>query len=259
MSDQIQQRSPEWHKQRAKKFTASKIISLCADGSRKMTEEELAQHKIDFPKSKKTTTWDITEGLKTYALEKAIDFFVDPEEDLYLSSAVEEGKEREPLAFEKFKSLKALEFLEVEEAEFISNDGNSGSSPDGKVSNNSVYEAKCPNKTTFFKVVLTNEIDKKHFFQMQKQMKDTGTNQCYYFVYYIQDGEEYWHEIIVPRCNTTIELIEERILIAVKLRDEYVETIRKNAQWLGGTGSVNNIDVIGEKVFDATTLSNEDF
>lgn len=75
MSEQIQQRSPEWHKQRAKKFTGSKIVNLCADGSRKMTEEELAQHKIDFPKSRKTTTWDIPEGLKTYALEKAIDFF----------------------------------------------------------------------------------------------------------------------------------------------------------------------------------------
>lgn len=252
MSEQIQQRSPEWHKQRAKKFTASKIISLCADGSRKMTEEELTQHKIDNPKSRKTTTWDIPEGLKTYALEKAIDFFVNPEEDLYLSAAVEEGKETEPLAFEKFKSNKALEFLQVDEAVFVSNDGVSGSSPDGLVSNDSVLEIKCPTKTTFFKVVLTGEIDKKYFFQMQKQMKDTGAKQCYYFVYYIQDGEEYWHEILVPRCEETIALIEERILIAVGLRDEYVEQIRNNAQWL--TKDVKEI-----KVFDATTLSNEDF
>jgi len=252
MSEQIQQRSPEWHKQRAKKFTASKIVNLCADGSRKMTEEELAQHKIDFPKSRKTTTWDIPDGLKTYALEKAIDFFVNPEEDLYLSAAVEEGKETEPFAFEKFKSLKSSEFLDVEEAVFVSNDGVSGSSPDGLVSNNSVLEIKCPTKITFFRLVLTNEIDKKYFFQMQKQMKDTGASQCYYFVYFISDGEEYWHEILVPRCEKTIELIEERILIAVKLRDEYVDQIIKNAQWLP-----KNINEI--KVFDPTVISNEDF
>lgn len=252
MSDSIQQRSPEWHKQRAKKFTASKIISLCADGSRKMTEEELKQYKIDNPGSRKTTTWDIPEGLKTYALEKAADFFVNPDEDTYLSAAVEEGKETEPLAFGKFSAIKALEFLQVQEADFVSNDGVSGSSPDGIVSNDSVLEIKCPNKTTFFRVVLTGEIDKKYFFQMQKQMKDTGAKQCYYFVYYIQDGEEYWHEILVPRCEETIALIEERILIAVDLRDEYVRTITNNAQWL--SKNVNEI-----KVFDATTLSNEEF
>lgn len=254
MSQQIQQRSPEWYKQRAKKFTASKILSLCADGSRKMTEEELAQHKIDFPKSRKTTTWDVPEGLKTYALEKAIEFFVDPEEDTYLSEAVEEGKEKEPLAFEKFSALKAVDFLTVEEAEFISKDGVSGSSPDGLVSNNSVLEIKCPSKTTFFRVVLTGEIDKKYFFQMQKQMKDTGASQCYYFVYFIQDGEEYWHEILVKRCEDTIKLIEERILIAVELRDKYVEQIKKNAQWLNPVRPVEEIEV-----FDPTIISNEEF
>jgi len=83
-------------------------------------------------------------------------------------------------------------------------------------------------------------------------MKDTGATQCYYFPYYIQDGEEYWHEILVPRCEETIALIEERILIAVKLRDEYVEQIKKNAQWL--SKNVNEI-----KVFDPTVISNEDF
>jgi len=256
---QVQQRSPEWHKQRAKKFTASKIIALCADGSRKMTEEELSAFKLENPKSRKTTTWDIPEGLKTYALEKAIDFFVDPDEDSFLSEAVEKGKELEPLAFEKFKSLKAMEFLEVTESEFVSNDGQSGSSPDALVSNNSVAEFKCPNKTTFFRIVLTGEIDKKYFFQMQKQMKDTGAHQCYYFPYYIQDGEEYWHEIIVPRCEETIALIEERILIAVRLRDEYVETIKKKAQWLGNPVAVNNIVVNNAKVFDPASISNEDF
>lgn len=96
--ENIQQRSPEWFKLRKGKFTASQIINLCADGSRKMTEEELVQHKLEFPKSRKTTIWDIPDGLKTYALEKAVEFFLDPEEDTYLSQAVQDGKEREPLA-----------------------------------------------------------------------------------------------------------------------------------------------------------------
>ena len=228
----ILQRSPEWFQSRKKKFTASEIVRLCSDGSRKMTDEEIEQHKIENPKSRKTTTWYVPDGLKTYALEKAIEHFLDPEEDSFLSQAVQDGKEREPLAFEKFKNNKALEFLEVQEAEFVTNDPNSGSSPDGVVSDNSVLEIKCPNKTTFFKVVLFDFIDQKYFFQMQKQMKDTGSKQCYYFVYYIQDGEEFWHEIIVPRCEETITLIEERIIIASELRDEYIQSIYKKAQWL---------------------------
>ena len=229
----IEQRSPEWHALRAKKFTASKIISLCADGSRKMTEEELANREKG---NRKTTVWDIPEGLRSYALEKAIEFFVDPDEDNFLSQGVQEGKEREPLAFEKFKSIKELDFLQVKEAEFVvGEDGNSGSSPDGIVSDGSVLEIKAPNKQTFFKVVLDGEIDKKYFFQMQKQMKDTGAKQCYYFVYYIQDGDEFWHEIVVPRCEETIALIEERIKIATELRDLYVAKIRKNAQWISKT------------------------
>lgn len=252
----IQQRSPEWFEQRKKKFTASEVVRLCADGSRKMTEEELVQHKIDFPKSRKTTTWDIPEGLRTYALEKAIEHFVDPEEDSFLSQAVQDGKEREPLAFEKFKSNKAIDFLEVSESGFVTNDPNSGSSPDGLVSDNSVLEIKCPNKTTFFKVVVHDYVDEKYFYQMQKQMKDTGANQCYYFVYYVQDGDEFWHEIIVPRCEESIKLIEERIVIASKLRDEYIEIIKNKAQWLGNPVKRAE-DII---VVDAENIiSNENF
>lgn len=63
-------------------------------------------------------------------------------------------------------------------------------------------------------------------------MSDTGAKQAYYFVYYIQDGEEFWHEILVPRCEETISLIKERIEIAVKLRDEYIALIKEKAQWL---------------------------
>lgn len=230
--ENIQQRSPEWFKLRKGKFTASQIINLCADGSRKMTEEELVQHKLEFPKSRKTTIWDIPDGLKTYALEKAVEFFLDPEEDTYLSQAVQDGKEREPLAFEKFKSIKELDFLDVKEAYFVSTDSKSGSSPDGLVSDNSVLEIKCPTKINFFKVVAFDYIDNKYFYQMQKQMSDTGSKQAYYFVYYIQDGEEFWHEILVPRCEKTISLIKERIEIAVKLRDEYIALIKEKAQWL---------------------------
>jgi hypothetical protein len=95
---------------------------------------------------------------------------------------------------------------------------------------------------------------------MQKQMKDTGAKQCYYFVYYVENGEEYWHEIIVPRCEETIALIEERIPIAVKLRDEYVETIKRNAQWLGNSvKSINEILVVGAENLSSDIISNEDF
>lgn len=39
-------------------FSSSEIIALLSTGSRDMTEDELRQHKIDFPKSKKTKIED---------------------------------------------------------------------------------------------------------------------------------------------------------------------------------------------------------
>ena len=229
---QIEQRSEEWYKMREGRFTASDCIDLCADGSRKMDEFELSVYKKENPKGKKTTTWDIPEGLKTKALEKAIEYFIGLEEQPeYLPKDMQRGVDLEPLAFEKFKELKEVEFLTVENCGFFEDGEDSGSSPDGLVSDNAVLEIKCPNRKTFFDLVRTNEINKKYLYQMQKQMHDTGSEKCYFFNYYIHEGLELYHEIIVLRDEEIINLIQKRIKIAIELRNQYISEIKNNRQW----------------------------
>ena len=205
----MEQRTEEWYNIRATRFTASDIVDICAaskDG--------------------------ITAGMITKAMSKAVEHFLGVEEQPeYLPEAMQRGVDNEPFAFKKFAELKALEFLDVSECGFYEDGLNSGSSPDGIVSNNSVLEIKCPNRETFFKLVATEEISKKYMFQMQKQMHDTKTNQCYFFNYYIHEGEELWHEIIVKRDEEIINLIQSRIKIGSELRDSYIAQISKNKQF----------------------------
>jgi hypothetical protein len=62
-------------------------------------------------------------------------------------------------------------------------------------------------------------------------MHDTKTDQCYFFNYYIHEGEELWHEIIVKRNEDIIDLIQSRIKIGSELRDSYISQISKNKQF----------------------------
>ncbi len=205
----MEQRTEEWYNIRSTRFTASDILDICAaskDG--------------------------ITAGMITKAMSKAVEHFLGVEEQPeYLPKAMQLGVDNEPFAFKKFSELKALEFLEVTECGFYEDGLNSGSSPDGIVSDNSTLEIKCLDRDNFFRVIATGEISKKFMFQMQKQMHDTKTHQCYLFNYYIHEGEELWHEIIVKRNEEIIDLIQSRIKIGSELRDSYIAQISKNKQF----------------------------
>jgi len=152
-------------------------------------------------------------------------------EENFISYDMQRGIELEPLAFAKFKDLKELDFLEVENCSFFKLSDDAGASPDGLVSDDAVLEIKCPNSTTFFELVATNEIDKKHFAQMQMQMMCTGRKKAYYFNYLIHEGVEYHHEIIVERDDKMCDLIWDRILEATEIKKEYINKINTNKQW----------------------------
>lgn len=206
MKSNNEQRSDEWFNDRLGKFTASET------------------HKLMGIKG-------LGETGKTYAFDKAIEALFGETEESFLSYDMQRGIELEPLAFKKFKELKELKFLSVENCGFFHECENTGASPDGLVSDNSVLEIKCPKASTFFKLVLSNEIDKKYFYQMQKQMKATNRDKAYFFNYIVLDGVEYWHEIEVPRCQKTIDLIGEREKEAILLKLQYIEQIKNNQQF----------------------------
>jgi putative phage-type endonuclease len=202
----MEQRTDNWYNARLGKFTASEI------------------HKLMGIKG-------LGETGKTYAFEKAVEQVFGTIEDNFVSYDMERGIELEPMAFNKFKEIKSLEFLEVEKCGFFEMSEMSGASPDGIVSDGAVLEIKCPKANTFFKIVADGEIDKKYYYQMQHQMMCAGKNKAYFFNYFIFDGIDYWHEIIIERDEDVCNLICSRIEEANRIKEEYIEKLNKNKQF----------------------------
>lgn len=204
--EQIEQRSEEWHNQRFGKFTASEIYKLMGIKG-------------------------LGETGKTYAIEKAIEEIYGEIDENFISYDMQHGIDTEPLAFEKFKELKSLDFIEVSNCSFFELNKNAGASPDGLVGKDGILEIKCPKSTTFFKLVADNDLNKNYFYQMQFQMACANRNKAYFFNYLIHEGKEYHHEIIIERCQDTIDLMFNRIDEAVKIKQEYIEKINNNKQF----------------------------
>lgn len=204
------QRTKEWYKARLGRFTASGISALLGE---KLTH-------------KKTM-----DSIENYAFKKAVETVFGVEDDRFISEDMQRGISQEPLAFELFKESKKYDFIEVEETGFHKYKQHAGASPDGLVSDNSVLEIKCPRRLNFFKVLATNEIDSKYMAQMQMQMLCTNSENAYFYNYYLYDGVQHKHEIIVPRNEKMIDLIKERLDIAIEKKLDYISKIKSNKQF----------------------------
>mgnify|MGYP003643788334 CR=1 FL=1 len=202
----MEQRTLEWHEARKGKFTASEIYKLM--GVRGLGETG-----------------------KTYAIDKAIEELYGDMEENFVSYDMERGTELEPLAFSKFSEIMDLDFILVNTCGFIDICENSGASPDGIVQENDILEIKCPKSSGFFKLVATNEIKDQYLYQMQMQMLATGGQKAYFFNYMIHEGLEYYHTITINRDDSVIDLMQQRISEAVKIKNEYINKIKNNRQW----------------------------
>ncbi len=202
----IEQRSQEWHNQRNGKFTASEIYKLMG-------------------------VKGLGETGKNYAIEKAIEQIYGEMDENFVSYDMMRGIELEPLAFAKFKEIKSLEFIDVENCSFFELGDNAGASPDGLVGENAILEIKCPKADTFFKLVATNKINDQYIYQMQMQMMATNRKKAHFFNYYVFEGQEFWHEIVIDRDDSVIELIQKRIDEAEKIKQNYINLINKNKQF----------------------------
>jgi putative phage-type endonuclease len=207
MENSILQRSDEWHEQRKGKFTASEVYKLMGIKA-------------------------LGETGKGYAFDKAIEELYGETEETFVSYDMQRGIELEPLAFAKFQELKESEFLQVETCGFFNFGESAGASPDGIVGEDAILEIKCPKPSTFFKLVATNEIKDQYLYQMQLQMMSTNRNKAHFFNYCIIDGIEYWHEIIVTKDDVICDKMEARIKEASELKQEYINNLNNNKQWL---------------------------
>ena len=206
-----EQRTQAWYKKREGRFTASQIHRLLGKEGLKRTKD----------------------SIDNFAFEKAVETLYGREEDGFVSEDMRRGIVLEPLAFKLFQQLKFHEFLDVSECGFYDFGKHAGASPDGRVSNNSNLEIKCPRRNKFYKLVANGieEIDTQYIAQMQMQMLATNTERSYFLNYFIDGGLEYWHEIIVERDEVMIDLIKSRIEIAAEIKEGYIEKIKSNKQY----------------------------
>lgn len=203
------QRSNDWFDARKGRFTASEIHKLLGVRGLGQTGE-------------------------SYIFEKAVeDVFGLDEENNFTSIDMQRGVTLEPLAFRKFKEIKEFEFIDVQETTFFPYGLDAGASPDGLVGDNAILEIKCPRSTKFFNLVAKGyeAIDKEYIAQMQMQIMCTNSDKAYFFNYIIFNGVEMWHEIEIERDEIMIDLIKERIEIAIKIKNEYKEYLITNKQF----------------------------
>jgi len=204
----IEQKTKEWFEARRGNFTASQIDSLLGKLSLKRTQDKI----------------------NNYAMKKAGEqYFGLSEEEVYLSKDVQRGIDLEPRAFETFKGIKRLDFIDVTEATYVPYNEHSGATPDGivKMLANENLEIKCPTIETFNKLVLTGEINSKYFAQMQMQMLSTNTEVTHFFNYVLHNDVEYYHTILVYRCEDTINELKERIAYATEIKLGFLETLKE--------------------------------
>lgn len=206
------QRSLDWFKIRESRFTASDIIRLLGKEGLKMTNQ----------------------SIELYAFEKAVEeLYGKDEEETFVSFDMMRGIEQEPLAFQKFKDIKELDFIEVKECSFFPYGSHAGASPDGLVGETGILEIKNPKRVKFFKQIVEGieGIDAKYIAQMQMQMLCTNSDHGYFFNYLIDNGQEFWHEIFVPRDEAMIDLIKSRLDIAIELKNDFIEKLNAQKQW----------------------------
>jgi len=207
MLDSQLQRSAEWYTKRLGRFTSSRIHELLGVKGLGKTGE-------------------------SYAFELAVELVQGKNfDDDFTSFDMQRGIELEPIAFDKFAELKELEFVTVEKCGFFELNKDTGGSPDGIVSDNSVLEIKCPKANKFFRLVCDEVIDPCYVDQMQHQMWVTASERAYFFNYLIYNGVPLWHEIVVSRDEERISLIKSRINEAAIMRDDFVNQILEKRQW----------------------------
>ena len=169
---------------------------------------------------------------ETYAFELACEIVNGRNmDDDFVSFDMQRGIDLEPYAFEKFSELAAEDFLKVSQCGFFELDENTGGSPDGIVSDNSVLEIKCPKPNKFFRLVADNNIDQCYIDQMQHQMLVTGSIQAYFFNFCIYNGDPLYHQILVKRDQKRIDLMIERIAEATIIRNNFINQLNNNKQW----------------------------
>jgi putative phage-type endonuclease len=109
--------------------------------------------------------------------EMAVERLTGTPTESFTSTAMQWGKDTEPLARAAYSFRRGVE---VEEVAFVDHPELdwSGASPDGLVGKDGLIEIKCPNTANHIKTITGGAIKKAYIWQMQWQMACTGRKWC---------------------------------------------------------------------------------
>lgn len=182
-------------------FTSSEIINLLSVGSRDMTEEELKQHKIDFPKSKKTKIEDgFGKAAITYLnqcnMERRLGRSLDNELD---AKPTNWGKFLEPLLFSLLDgdyTYNAMDTLTHPEHEYWKG------TPDGfKITENkTVVDTKCPFTLESFCKLISPLYNDLEGMDAMNALRNGYTDKTGLFQAPHGDAEKYYWQLVSNAC-----------------------------------------------------------
>jgi hypothetical protein len=182
-------------------ITSSEIVALLSAGTREMTEDELASHKIAFPKSKKRTIEDgFGKAAITYInqcnMERRLKRSLDNDMD---SKPTNWGKFLEPLLFKLLDgeyTYNSNDTLTHPEYDYWKG------TPDGfKITENkTLIDAKCPFTLESFCKLINPLYDGLEGFDAMTAIRDGYTDKNGLFHPAHTDGEKFYWQIVSNAC-----------------------------------------------------------
>lgn len=184
----MEQRSPEWFKEKLGKVSASRIADV------------VARTRTGYAASR-----------ANYMAQLVCERLTGKQAESFSNAAMEWGVEQEGPARDAY-SAKVGEL--VTEVGFISHPTipMAGASPDGLVGNNGCVEIKCPSTATHIEYLFDREPPQKYFYQMQWQMACTGTEWCDWVSYDPRLPAELQLLVVrIPRDTDCITILEKEV------------------------------------------------
>jgi putative phage-type endonuclease len=197
------QRTPEWHRKRLGKVTASRVSDV------------VTRTKSGYGASR-----------ANYLAELLVERITGAPTDGYQNAAMLYGIEKEPearaaYAFHYDCDVQLVDFCPHPSIEMA------GASPDGLIGEHGLVEIKCPTSATHLEALLGDPIPLKYIHQMQWQMACTGRQWCDFASYDPRFPAE--HQLHVTRVMSdakTIDLLEREVQLFLKELDTKLQTLR---------------------------------
>ena len=227
ITDNVDQRSLEWHRLRCGCITGSKVADIMKSGRKK---DEI------FSETAKAYLFQVAgERLFNPAFLNDDDIFQDYIDQVSVSTkAMQWGSDQEDAAKSLFMQMNFPE-CEITELSSCKHDTIPyfAASPDGAIygrdgENIKIIEVKCPNINTYMKyrtlihdAVSLKETESKYYWQMMAEMSCTGATSGIFITYCPWLSKPiHWAEI--ERVEDDIKLMEDRVILANDFINEII-------------------------------------